>query len=45
MDDTNIPLLMAAAVLMAAPIVLFVLLVQILFLRNRSLAGIVDEKP
>jgi len=44
MDDTNIPLLMAAAVLMAAPIVAFVLLIQVVLLRDRMLAGIADEK-
>ncbi len=43
MDDTNLPLLMAASVLMAAPVVIFVLLVQVLFLRDRSLSSLVDE--
>ena len=38
MDDTNIPLLMAGSVLMTAPVVVFVLLVQVLFLRDLSLA-------
>lgn len=42
MDETNTPLLMAASVLMAAPVVIFVLLVQVLFLRDRSLASMVD---
>lgn len=44
MDDTNLPLLMAAAVIMVAPIVVFVLLVQVLFLRERSLSSLLDEK-
>jgi multiple sugar transport system permease protein len=43
MDDTNIPLLMAASVLMAAPVVIFVLLVQVLVLRDRAPASLVDE--
>lgn len=42
MDDTNLPLLMAASVQMAAPVIFFVLLVQVLFLRDRSLADRVD---
>jgi multiple sugar transport system permease protein len=43
MDDTNVPLLMAASVLMAAPVVVLVLLVQVLFLRDRALPSPVDE--
>lgn len=43
MDDTNIPVLMAGSVMMAAPIVIFVMLVQVLFLRDRALANLVDE--
>ncbi len=43
MDDTNVPLLMAASVLMVAPVVVLVLLVQVLFLRERSLASLADE--
>ena len=42
MDETNLPLLMAASVLMAAPVVVLVVLVQMLFLRDRSLAHMVD---
>lgn len=42
MDETNTPLLMAAAVMMAAPVVVLVLLVQILFLRERLLVNMVD---
>jgi multiple sugar transport system permease protein len=44
MDDTNTPLLMAGAVLMAAPVVVFVLIVQVLFLRDESLASVADVK-
>ncbi len=42
MDETNLPLLMAASVMMALPIIIFVVLVQALFLRDRSLASMVD---
>lgn len=42
MDETNTPLLMAASVMMAAPIVVFVLFVQIFYLRDRSLASMVN---
>ncbi len=42
MDETNTPILMAPSVMMAAPVVIFVLLVQLLYLRDRSLANMVD---
>lgn len=42
MDDTNLPLLMAASVLMMAPVVVLVLLVQALFLRDRSPGSVVN---
>jgi ABC-type glycerol-3-phosphate transport system permease component len=37
MDETNVPLLMAASVLMAAPVVLMFVGIQRLFLRDLSL--------
>ncbi len=42
MDAGNFPLLMAASVMMVAPVVVLVVLVQVLFLRGRSLATMVD---
>ncbi len=44
MDDTNLPLLMAASVLMVAPVVVLVVLVQVLFLRKGSLSSLVDQE-
>lgn len=42
MDETNLPLLMAGSVLMAAPVVVLVVLVQVLFLRGRALGSVVN---
>ena len=42
MDAGNFPLLMAAATMMVAPVVLLIGIVQVLFLRDRPLANMVD---
>jgi multiple sugar transport system permease protein len=44
MDSTNLPLLMAGATLMAAPVVILLLLVQLLYLRDLSWSTIADKE-
>ncbi len=43
MDSTNLPLMMAGSVLMTAPVVVLFLVIQRLFLRDLSLARMLDE--
>lgn len=44
MDVDNTPLLMAGSVLMAAPVVIFVLFVQVLFLRDWASVSAIDAR-